>query len=617
MVKSILITVCLSNDNIAPIKKHEATPTPLHIGYYETLRLLGEDWKNGPLITFLKSSYKTPKKDLAIVHTRDWHSFKDPLQREELLKYGPHCIENTWGAKLIWEGHNILHELKNKPIIINSKKIMTPSEKQFILTLKKLIGKTPKSKVKIGIIGVLTNIKVAQMAISLQGFFDIKNIAICSALTASNSIRKHFQGIEDMSNIYGIKVFNSIAMFSDWLKVKSVNKLGISKFDMPEIKCDKKEVLNPDKNKIIASLFKECKSINLKQLSGGYSGSYVFLAQTTEKQGFIQVPTILKIDKRETIGKERIGFEKIQHILGSHVPRILDYLETEQSAGIRYSFAMMNKKDKPKTFKEFYASLDFSKEECVKSLDKFFLILFEEIMTPMYSNCILDQKQLWVSNTFRPEYNPFVKSNIIKILGYIPKGDYLEIKDIGKFYNALQFYTTESINEKLEEPVSYVKQSIAHGDLNAGNIILDENFNMWLIDFFHTDYEYHVIQDIVKIENDLKFIHTPLNSLKELKQAIEFEQSLLSQRRLSDSIPELPESCKTNQNLVKLHFAIKKLRTFAYLISKDKEMRHYRIPQIRYSGHNLSFEESSKLQKMFALASTSMLCEYFKNEHIK
>lgn len=609
-MKSILITVCLSNDNVSPLEKHETPPNSLHIGYHETLRLLGKDWKNGPLLNFLKSFYNTNPKDFSIIHVRDWHDLDDPSQKDELEKYGPHCLKDSEGAKFIWEDHDILIESKNKPYIINSKKIATASEEEFIHALNQAIGKKTKDQIKIGIIGVLTNIKVAQMAIALQGFFDIRNIGICSALTASNNIRKHFQGLDDLSNIYGIKIFNSVSEFSSWLKIKSENKIKINKFNMPEIKYDKKLWLNQNKINIISSLFPECKEIELISLGGGFSSSELFLVNSIEKQGFVQVPTILKMDKREIVGKERIGFEKIQYLLGSHVPRIINYIESGKIAGIRYSFAMMNKRDQPKTFRDFYTDLDFSKKGNVKKLDRFLDILFEEILEPMYSNCFFDQKQLWVHNTFKPEYNKFIIANIEKILDFKPEGKKIKIKGIGSFYNPILFYNKENINKKLNESVSYVRQSLSHGDLNTRNIILDDKLNIWLIDFFHTDYDNHIIQDIVKLENDLKFIHTPIKNKSELKQLIQFEKSLMSLEHLSDKIPPLKNEFN-NPNLKKLHFTIKKLRKFAYKISKDKNIRHYRIPQLRYAGHNLSFEESTKLQKTFALISTSMLCDYF------
>lgn len=612
MAKSILITVCLANDMISPIEKNQPLPNDLHIGFYETTRLLGANWEKGPLISFLKACYKSAG-DLSIIHMRDWHDPSDPLQQKELAKYGSHCIKDTWGAQFIWESKKIFHKKENV-YVINSKKILTATEPEFANLIKRLIDKTPKEDVKIGIIGVLTNIKVAQMAIALQGIYDINNIAVCSALTASNNIRRHFQGLDDLSNIYGVKVFDSIKQFGDWLNINSEIQIDVGKFNVPAIKkLDSTNLTNEEEN-ITHYLFRECKSIEMKELSGGYSGSKVYFVNSIDRLGAKETPTVLKLDRAESIGKERIGFEKVQHILGPHVPKIVDSIETEHGAGIRYSFTMMNKKGGAKTFKEFFMSLDTTKKQDKEKLTKCMNILFEEMFDPLYSNWTLDQKQLWRANTYKVEYIGFIAKSIKKLLGYLPREDLIKIKNVGAFYNPLLFYTEANISAKLKTPVSYVRHAIAHGDLNAGNIIIDDVFNMWLIDFFHTDYDYHTIQDIVKLENDLKFIHTPINSTKELLQLVEFEKLLMNQHKLSDPLKSLPRELAKNKNIKRVYQAVKMLREFAYKVSADDNMEHYRIPQLRYACHNISFDESNSLQKTYALISTSMLTQYFSEK---
>lgn len=610
MAKSILITVCLANDMVCPVEKNQPLPNTLHIGYYESVRLLGTEWKKGPLIKFLQFCHGKQAKDLSIIHMRDWHNPKDPLQKYELEKYGPHCMENTWGAKFVWEAKGLLPE-KTNAHILNSKKIMTATEPEFVKLFKKVIGNTPKEEIKIGIIGVLTNIKVQQMAIGLQGLFDINNIAICSALCASNNVRRHFQGLDDLSNLYGVKVFDSIKQFSTWLNVKTSSSLTMQKFDVPTIKILDGKSLDKDQINIITYLFKECKSIKLKPLFGGFSGAQVYYANSSDRHGFEEVPTVVKLDRMENIGKERVGFEKLQHILGSHLPKIVDSIETEKGAGIRYSFTMMNKKTGAKTFKEFYESLDGKNKKDMLKLEEQLNILSEEIFDPLYANWTLDQKQLWASNTFKIEYLGGIKAAIKKILGYLPYDDTITMPNIGKFYNPALFYTEQNITARLNEPVVYVRQSLAHGDLNATNILMDDNKNVWLIDFYHSDYDYHVIQDIAKLENDLKFLHTPINSEKELLRLVEFEKLLMSQKKLSEPIKNLPKNLAKNNDICKLHKAVKMLRAFAFKVSNDTNMRNYRIPQLRYSGHTLNFEEATLLQKKYALISTALLCEYF------
>jgi thiamine kinase-like enzyme len=44
--------------------------------------------------------------------------------------------------------------------------------------------------------------------------------------------------------------------------------------------------------------------------------------------------------------------------------------------------------------------------------------------------------------------------------------------------------------------------AITHGDLHAGNLLIDDSNNIWVIDFERTG-EGHVLQDFIELESDL------------------------------------------------------------------------------------------------------------------
>jgi hypothetical protein len=63
--------------------------------------------------------------------------------------------------------------------------------------------------------------------------------------------------------------------------------------------------------------------------------------------------------------------------------------------------------------------------------------------------------------------------------------------------------------------------------LNGANIILDAHENVWLIDFFHT-HRSHVLRDLVKLENDILYIYTPVQDADALELGMRFSDFLLS-----------------------------------------------------------------------------------------
>ncbi|HMW61191.1 MAG TPA: isochorismatase, partial [Leptospiraceae bacterium] len=100
---SILITQCLQNDFVRLIDRYEALPNLLHVGYDESMRLLGERMEEGPVRSMLHWAYERSPEELAIIHIRDWHNPSDPAQKDHLKQFGPHCVQDTEGARFVFE----------------------------------------------------------------------------------------------------------------------------------------------------------------------------------------------------------------------------------------------------------------------------------------------------------------------------------------------------------------------------------------------------------------------------------------------------------------------------------------------------------------------------------
>ena len=100
---TVLITQCLQRDFVDPIGPHDPLPNLLHVGYSEAARLLGPEPAAGPLAQLIEWARGLPSDAIDLVHIRDWHDPDDPAQREHLARFGPHCIKDTIGARLVLE----------------------------------------------------------------------------------------------------------------------------------------------------------------------------------------------------------------------------------------------------------------------------------------------------------------------------------------------------------------------------------------------------------------------------------------------------------------------------------------------------------------------------------
>ncbi|PJZ71574.1 hypothetical protein CH373_01555 [Leptospira perolatii] len=150
-----------------------------------------------------------------------------------------------------------------------------------------------------------------------------------------------------------------------------------------------------------------------------------------------------------------------------------------------------------------------------------------------------------------------------------------------------------------------------HGDLNGRNIILDAQKNVWLIDFFHT-HRGHVLRDLIKLESDILYIFTKITE-EEYNEAFALTDLLYSTVDLASPPNREAEELFSSPKIRKAFRTIRKLRSFyAKLIRLDRDPYQLHVATLRYSVHTLSFDESSTFQKIWALYTSSILCEKVK-----
>jgi hypothetical protein len=121
------------------------------------------------------------------------------------------------------------------------------------------------------------------------------------------------------------------------------------------------------------------------------------------------------------------------------------------------------------------------------------------------------------------------------------------------------------------------------------------------------------LHDVAKLENDLRFIATPLPDDASLRRAAAWDRLLGSQEDLLAPLPELPQELAADAAIARSHAAIATLRAFAGRLLRDAGLtgpvpaREYRIAQYRYAAHTLSFDECDERQKRFALVAACRL----------
>lgn len=550
---------------MAPLGRHEPLPNPLHVGWSESLRLLGEDPAQGPMATLLRACLDDP--DLNMIHVRDWHDLSDPEQRAEMELFGAHCVENTPGSEFVAGLHRQLSE-HPRTRLVNSTSLNDTLEGDLSGAIEAMSD--PSSP--IGVVGVWTDVKIHYLLYELKTRYGRNNLAVCSALVASRQRRRHFEALAHFKSVLRVKVIDSVTEFLEWLGAPSPARehLQAPEPPLPELSPP---LEGPDSH-LVKLLFRDCKQVRLTPIGGGFSGARVYRTESLDELGYRQAPFVVKLDSRAKIALERKRFEQVENILGSNAPQVREVMDLGEVSALKYTYASMGMKP-VKTLKSWLETAP--DERAAQVLEE----VLENVLGRLYGHRTTERFRFYEYYSFLPRYAQHTLDRAAAVYGTplsrpLRLGG-LEVPDPTPFYRAVQ-------EGRLDDPEREATASWIHGDLNYANILLDESSNYWIIDFFHTDYG-HAVRDLAKLENDLKFILRPVD---DLAMAVAEERDLVA-----GAVPRDP--------------LLAVIRRWVNRLLEEDDPTGYETALLRYAAHTLSFDESSDLQKKRALASVGFL----------
>jgi protein-tyrosine phosphatase/nicotinamidase-related amidase len=594
MATSLLITQCLQNDFVEPIERFDPIPNQLHVGHAEALRLLGAIPSEGPVERVMQWAYAQPDELVRVVHIRDWHDPHAPAQRSHLAQFGEHCIRDSEGARFAFTEP----QRHAKQVAVIDSITLNDFEGT---ELPRLLAAQRHGLGRVGVIGVWTEAKVSFLAYELRTRFPELELAVCSALTASSSRQHHFAALEQLDRILGVRVIDSVGEFIDWLGGCTTNAplLGMHE-KLPEIDAGGASLSRTDAM-LIRFLFRDCRSVALRVLGGGFSGNLVAGTTSIDLYGHEQVPHVLKIGAQAQMGRERTSFERIQNVLGNNAPQISDFADFDDRGAIKYRYASMGGSSTTTLQKEYQAGAPLPKVQRI--LDT----VFGEQLMRLYKAASLEPGDLLEHYFFSPERAPGVQRAVESIMGHEVPGDTVEVVPGVVVQNPAVFYrrTLEHLPARAQDRFH---RAYVHGDLNGQNIVLDGHDNVWLIDFFHTR-RAHVLMDLVKLENDLLYIFTPLHDEAELREAFALTDALMAVEDLW-ALP--PERCPSALPQLQRAWATMRMLRAYYprLVHSDRAPLQLFVAMLRYAGHTLSFDEPTPLQRRWALYTAGRCAEW-------
>jgi len=176
----------------------------------------------------------------------------------------------------------------------------------------------------------------------------------------------------------------------------------------------------------------------------------------------------------------------VEEILGNYAPAIRGFTEWGPRGGIKFAFASHH--GQPVTFKSLYQSDNLNQEQLNQLLRKLFSEVLGRFSRParfekfdILKEYDFDGKG-WAWKVGGSDNPTAVRNRIKQLIN--------QESDILQFPGNIQ---VPSVAEFLEKYLTQIRTwssnqqmwvGWVHGDLNGSNILIDENLNLWLIDFF-------------------------------------------------------------------------------------------------------------------------------------
>jgi protein-tyrosine phosphatase len=281
------------------------------------------------------------------------------------------------------------------------------------------------------------------------------------------------------------------------------------------------------------------------------------------------------------------------------------FVDLGERAGIKYSFAAMGKGDILE-FKDIY-----EEGASMETIEAVLEEVFGEILRPFYAAAQYERLPLLEHYWFSPQWADSVREDVKTVLGEGTGDEDIVLPDGSTIPSLVKFYTGY-VPSNLGRMGEYHYVSMTHGDLNGANILIDSRDNVWLIDFFHTA-RGHVLKDLIKLENDILYIYTQLESDEDLAQAVELSKALTAVQDLRAPLGPLPEGI-TLPALKRAWNTISILRKIgAEFVREDRNPVQSLIGLLRFSVHTMKFDESSAMQKKWALYASCLMAEKIQN----
>jgi hypothetical protein len=205
------------------------------------------------------------------------------------------------------------------------------------------------------VVGCHTEKRVLAVASFLRSVVGFERVAVCPHLVGSATAEAHYAALRHNLPRAGVQVLLDLGDAARWVGLDP-ERAGLVDGRPCEISPDEeRERLSPEAQRIVQLICMHWTRAELRPLSGGFSGSFLFLARGW-KGGAATEPMVVKIDDFSQMRRELDGYHQVKDFFGKHVPTFGYPVRDGGLLGVGMELAAM--KGAPRTLQEDFEEAD-------------------------------------------------------------------------------------------------------------------------------------------------------------------------------------------------------------------------------------------------------------------
>lgn len=432
-------------------------------------------------------------------------------------------------------------------------------------------------------------------------------LAELPSISTSQSFSENISRLLTFENILAVEAINHDLVFEDSLIYLFVSE-DITNGKLHRLPIETKEgyVLESHKAFLARQLFSDSGSLLVEPLHGGYSAQ-TFRVTSFDKEGRRLRPTVMKIAHRDLISREseRCKQYALPYIFNNSAI-VLGAEFYGETGALRYNFVGIGgESSQLRWLTHLYH------ESNLENLGPLFDKIFLQILKPWHGQAVMRKIALYKDHDPTFTFFPHIYQTVSDLFSISSEDKYIYVSEMEREMLNPYWFLKHEYARRRESVIDYYT-GICHGDLNMQNILLDENMNVYLIDFSETKPR-SVISDYARLEAIFLVDNAPVENDTEMHDYLQFIKTFYNTESLAE-IPEINYNGKHSEKVRKNAGLTLKMRTYAYESTmKNPVLLPYYVALLEWTLPIVCYG-LPVYQKRISMIVASLLCEQIIDE---